>query len=352
MTHETKPKTGWELASPGGRRRVSVCVVFAVLALLLLLLPGTLLMIFAGVLLAILLRTCGAAAAKGLHIPAAWGVAAVLLAAVVGVTLAGMAFAPSISAQLDELWRQVPSSLDSLRQEAERYQWAQDLIARIGATDLWSPSSRSAATNAVTSLFGYLGNAIILLFIAIYGALDPQTYRRGFLALFAPSIRERADHMLSRAVATLKQWLLAKLISMSVVGVLTGLGLWVVGVPLALLLGLIAGLLAFIPNFGPVLAAAPGVLLAVPDGARVVALVVGVYLAVQLLESYVITPLVQQRTVALPPLLVISAQLLFGSLFGLIGLALATPLTALALRLISDLYVKTYLEDDPPADLA
>ena len=94
------------------------------------------------------------------------------------------------------------------------------------------------------------------------------------------------------------------------------------------------------------LAATPGVLLAVPEGFHSVLLVLGVYLAVQALESYVVTPIVQQEKVSLPPVLVISTQLIFGSLFGLIGLALATPMTALFMQLISDLYVDDYLEKE------
>ncbi len=350
MTLQSSKEKNWHWNSESGRRFVSVIVVSLVLALLLILLPGTLLMIFAGLLLAILPRVCGTALSRRLHIPPAWGVALVLLTAVAAITVGGLALAPSVSTQIDELWQQIPSAIDKLRSHVEHYAWPNSAVDRLRGTDLWSLTSKGAATTAVTSAFGYFGNTIILVFIAIYGALDPRTYRRGFLALFAPSIRPRADQMLSRSVDTLYNWLTAKLISMCVVGVLTFVGLWLVGIPLALVLGLIAGLLAFIPNLGPVLAAAPGLLLAVPQGMHTVLLVLGVYLAVQTLESYVITPLVQQQRTHLPPLLVISSQLLFGSLYGLIGLALATPLTALAIRLTSDLYVKQYLERSDLSD--
>ncbi|PWW04130.1 putative PurR-regulated permease PerM [Hoeflea marina] len=351
MTEAPERTQRWDPGSPTNRRRISVGVVVVTLALLLILLPGTLLLIFAGLLLAVLLRTCGGGVAHALRIPPVWGVALFLVAAIAAVTLAGMALAPSISTQIDALWRQIPSSLDVIRKRAEDYAWAETLIDRIGSQDLEQFASRGAATSAVTSAFGYVGNTVIVIFIAIYGALDPGTYRRGCLALFAPSLRPRVGEVLSRSVATLQQWLMAKLIAMTVVGVLTGVGLWFVGIPLALVLGLIAGLLAFIPNLGPVIAAVPGLLLALPQGSHTLLLVLGVYLAVQTLESYVITPIIQQQRVSLPPLLVISAQLVFGSLFGLIGLALATPLAALAIRLTDDLYVKAYLEGDPPEGL-
>lgn len=336
------------LSSEPNRRRISICAVFFIFALLLILLPGTALMIFGGLLLAILPRTGGAWLARLLNIRAIWGVALVLLLAVVAVVLFCLALAPSISNQVDELWRQIPDAVSSLRSRLEDYDWINALLNRLDQTNLLSSAWRGRATTAVTSVFGYLGNTIILLFIAIYGALDPKTYRRGLIALFAPSLRPRADRILSRSVAALRNWLIAKLISMSVVGILTFLGLWIIGIPLALVLGLMAGLLAFIPNLGPVLAAAPGLLLAMPQGMHTVLMVLGVYLVVQTLESYVITPVVQQQKAALPPLLVICSQLIFGSLFGLIGLALATPLTALLLQLSSDLYVTIYLEQSEP----
>ena len=162
--------------------------------------------------------------------------------------------------------------------------------------------------------------------------------------LIAPSGRARAEEVLDNAVGTLRGWLTAQLISMSVVGVLTWGGLWLLGIPLALVLGLIAALLAFIPNIGPVLAAVPALLLAVSQGWSTVFWVGTVYVGVQTLESYVITPLVQLEKVSLPPLLVIGFQMLFGVLFGILGLMLATPTAALTMSLTRDLYVEDWLE--------
>lgn len=329
-----------------GRSSISAAVIFLVILLLLIVLPHTLLMIFAGLLLAILVRSCGVWIGRLLSVGPTWGVAIFLVGALLILAAGGAAVAPAVSEQVDELWQQVPETVDSLKSRVEEYGWGREAIDRISDGDLWSSASTGTATRAVGSVFGTLGNTVLLLFIALYGAFDPDTYRRGFRKLFAPSIRGRAEDVLSSSVETLRNWLAAQLISMSVVGVLTGLGLWLIGVPLALLLGLIAGLLAFIPNLGPIIAAAPGVLLAVPDGMNSVLMVIGVYLAVQTLESYVVTPLVQKEKVSLPPLLVICSQLAFGSLFGIIGLALATPLTALLMQLVNDLYVEDYLEQE------
>ncbi|MFN7104029.1 MAG: AI-2E family transporter [Pseudorhizobium sp.] len=327
-------------------RPVSIVLIFAIVLLLLVMMPATLLMIFAGFLLAILFRMSGTRIARLLSIGPGWGVAIFLLGLLAIMAAIGLYVAPAIAEQAEELWQQVPAAVQGLRERLEAYTWGRQLLERLEEGGLMSSASGGMATQAVSSAFGYLGNTVLLLFIALYGAFDPATYRKGFITLFAPSVRAKAERVLDHSVKTLESWLAAQLISMTVVGVLTGVGLWLIGIPLALLLGLIAGLLAFIPNVGPVLAATPGLLLAVPEGLNSVLLVLGVYLAVQMLESYIVTPLVQQEKVSLPPVLVISTQLMFASLFGLIGLALATPLTALIMQLVSDLYVDDYLEKE------
>jgi predicted PurR-regulated permease PerM len=114
-------------------------------------------------------------------------------------------------------------------------------------------------------------------------------------------VRAEGDEVLRKATVTLRNWLIAQLMAMAVVGSLTWLGLWLIGVPLAPILGLIAALLAFIPNIGPIIAAVPAVLLGFSDGPMTALMVVGVYLGVQTLESNAITPLIQQERVSLPP---------------------------------------------------
>ena len=224
------------------------------------------------------------------------------------------------------------------------YDWGPPLLDRLTPDLFISSEGRTAALSAVSSTFGALGNIVVILFIGLYGALDPSVYRRGLTLLLAPSIRDRGDDVLRATAATLRHWLAAQFMAMTVVGVLTGLGLWVAGVPLAFALGLIAGLLAFIPNIGPVLAIAPALLLALPDGRDAMLIVLAIYVGVQALESYVVTPLLQQEKVSLPPALVIAAQLLFGVLFGILGLALATPIAAALLTITQRAYVRDYLE--------
>ncbi len=200
------------------------------------------------------------------------------------------------------------------------------------------------------STFGAIGNFVIMLIIGLYVALDPATYRRGLVCLLAPSMRAEGEEVLRKATDALQNWLVAQLMAMTVVGVLTWLGLWLIGVPLAPILGLIAALLAFIPNIGPIIAAVPAVLLGFSDGPMTALLVIGVYVAVQALESYAITPLIQRERVALPPALIVSVQLLMGVLFGILGLALATPMAALGKTLVTEVYVRRFLNNETAED--
>lgn len=331
------------------KRTGSLIVVATLFTGLVLLAADVLLIVFAGIIFAVFLRGGGSWIARRTGIPEGWGIGIFALLVIGALVGSFAAFAPAISDQFDELAQKVPEALDNLRQRISQYSWGGALLDRATPEGLFSPAGRSAATAAVSTTFGALGNLVIILFVGLYGAVDPGIYRKGLLALIAPSMRQRGEEVLKKAAATLSSWLAAQLMAMAVVGGLTALGLWLIGIPLAFLLGLIAALLAFIPNIGPVIAAVPALLLAFPEGITTVLLVIGVYVFVQTLESYVITPLIQQEQVSLPPAFIIAVQLLLGVLFGLLGLALATPLAALSLTLVHELYVVEYLarEDAP-----
>ncbi len=332
------------------RRSVSLAVPCALLLALLLAAPDVPLVIFAGILLAVLISASGSWIARSLGISRGIGIGLFLLLTIVGLVGFFTAFVPAILEQANKFVEQAPAAFAALRERVAGLPWLDRMLAGASASSLFSGESGAMAAGAVGSTFTGLGNFVIVLFIGLFGALGFDVYRRGALSLLAPSLRPRGGEVMDEVGKTVRSWLLAKLISMAVVGVLTGAGLWAIGVPLALLLGFISGLLAFIPNLGPVIAAAPAMLLAVPEGGQAVLLVVAVFVVVQSLESYVLTPLLQQRTVSLPPALVIAAQLLMGMLFGLMGLLLATPIAAVTMTLINAIYVGDYLDQEEGVD--
>lgn len=197
---------------------------------------------------------------------------------------------------------------------------------------------------------GIGANVIIVLFIGLYLASDPDVYARGVVRLVPIPNRKRAREVLGVLGHTLRRWLVGKVLGMAVIGGLTTGALWALGVPLALTLGLLAGILNFIPYLGPLLAFIPAILLALTDSTVTAAWVLGLYAIVQFLESYVLTPLVDRRSVALPPALTIVAQVTLGALAGVLGLLLASPLLAVVLVLVRMLYVEGMLGDTQPQE--
>jgi len=157
--------------------------------------------------------------------------------------------------------------------------------------------------------------------------------------------RDRARDVTGQIGTALKWWLMGKLVAMVFVGVLVWLMLLLFGLPFALTLAAIAALFTFIPNFGPIISAVPVVLIALLDSTTTAVWVGVLFTAIQAVESYILTPVVQQSTLALPAALTITTQLMLGVFAGGVGLALATPLTLVVLVLVRTLYVRDVLGD-------
>lgn len=234
----------------------------------------------------------------------------------------------------------------------EQREWGQWLLGRAEPDQLADGGAIvDQATGVLLSTISALAAFLIILFVGLYVAAQPALYQRGLRRLVPVAGRQRADEVLLEVVSVLRWWLIGKVLSMVLVGVLTTVGLWWLDVPLALTFGLLAAALTFIPNFGPVLSVVPPALLALADDPTRAAYVVALYLAIQMVESYAVTPLIQRRTVSMPPALTILAQLVLGILVGGIGVAVATPLTAAVMTMVRMWYVEDLLEQDAPAEL-
>jgi len=222
---------------PWNRRAASLAALGVILLVLLLVAPDVPLVVFAGFLMAVLISASGSWAAERLSISRGFGIAIFLLVTVLALTGFILAFLPAILRQTNEFVEQAPAAIDALRNLVSDAPWLERMLS--GA---FSGASGAVVMDAVGVTFSSLGNIVIVLFIGVVGALDPDVYRRGMLSLLAPSLRPRAREVIGEVGETVRSWLVAQLIAMTFVGVLTGLGLWAIGVPLALLLGFIAGL--------------------------------------------------------------------------------------------------------------
>lgn len=188
--------------------------------------------------------------------------------------------------------------------------------------------------------FGIFGDLYAILFIGIFFAISPQTYTKGFVQLIPAKNQDKAEALLDKLSEQLRKWLMGKLFSMFVVFVLTAIGLAIIGIPLWLVLALLAGLISFVPNFGPLIALIPAVLVALSISTEAALLVTGLYLLIQFIESNFITPFIQQKLISMPPALILIAQLLMGALTGGWGLLLATPFVLIIMILVQELYIK------------
>lgn len=191
-------------------------------------------------------------------------------------------------------------------------------------------------------------NALLVLVGAIFFAVDPKVYERGFLLLMPPSKRAAMEDALLDTAATLRLWLRAQLIQMTTMGVLVGFGLWWIGVPSAPALGLLTGLSEFIPYVGPLAAMVPALGLAATQSVSHVLWTLGVFAAVRVVQTNFITPFVTSRVIAIPPAVTLFAILAIGAVFGLFGLFFSAAMLVVIFTLVRSLYLRDTLGEDIP----
>lgn len=195
------------------------------------------------------------------------------------------------------------------------------------------------------SSFGVLGDLYVVLFIGIFFTLSPQIYTKGIVQTIPIQGQQKAKQVLGKLGEQLRKWLKGKLFSMLIIFILTAIGLAIIGIPLWLVLALLAGLLSFIPNFGPLFALIPAVLVALLQSPQTALLVAGLYILIQFIESNFITTAIQKNLTNMPPALILIAQLFMGVLTGGWGLVLATPVTLIVIVLVQQLYIKNRSQD-------
>jgi len=185
-----------------------------------------------------------------------------------------------------------------------------------------------------------LGGILIVIFLSIYLAADPELYRRGVLALLPARRREQGAEVMSRVATVLRKWLVTQLIAMVVIGAVTTTVLLILRVKAAFALGVLAGLFEFIPTVGPLLSAVPSVAMGFLDSPEKAATVAIAYWGIQFLENHILIPLLMKGGMDLPPALTVITQALLALVFGFLGLMVAVPLLATVMVMVQVLYVE------------
>ena len=389
--------TGPAATTPGERsfaRRaliaVGLAIAFAALAMFLWYSMYVLLLAFAAVLVGVLLRGGAEWVAQRLGVGPGWGLGIVVLALVGFFVLLGFFAAPSIVREAENLADRIPQSLQKADDSLRKQSWGRRLLGDGGvgggqpasqpatqpaeqssgqpaSQPSTQPSTQPAGNQTVmdkvmaagsgdgvmkraTRFANQILHGLLALFVVlvtgIYLAAAPRMYVEGVVMLAPHARRRRYREVMGRLAYVLRWWMIGQLIPMVAIGILTAVGLKIIGVPMWLFLGLLAALFNFIPNFGPLISGTPAFLLALADSPTKAMWVVGLYILAQSLEGYVLTPMVQRRAVELPPALLILFQVLAGLLLGVLGVVLAAPLLAVVVVAIKMLYVEDVLGDE------
>jgi predicted PurR-regulated permease PerM len=316
------------------------------------------------------------------------GVGAVLIIlAFLGVLVGiGALTAPSITGQLRELKTQLPEAVGKIqRWVRERQQGFTQVLEQVAPPDTApadqareeskprDPQQRGEAGqqpedtrpgislgqgiveqiggvgrhffSVFSSTLAVLGGLILILFVAIFVAIDAKTYHDGLMHLFPHEMRERAGEVLTTTATMLRRWLFAQLVSMMAVGTITSVVLLILDVKAAIALGIIAGILEFIPIAGPILSSVPAIAMGFLDGPEKALYIALAYVVIQQLEANLLYPLIMKKGVELPPVLTIVAQGVMAIVFGFLGLLVAVPMLAAATVPIKMLYVRDVVGD-------
>jgi predicted PurR-regulated permease PerM len=291
------------------------------------------LLAFAGILLAIVFYGASRALAELTKLPRLLMLALVVLATALFLVIVFAAAGPTLAQQISQLARAIAAGATTLTKQIASFADQTSILQNIDLVDVvgkfLSPwGIATGATSVAVSIVGIFSAGLIVLFFGIYFAADPDTYVEIVARVSPPHRRDAILDVMQETGDRLRRWLIGQGISMAVIGSLTYIGLLILGVPIAFVLALFAGLAGFLPYLGPIIGAIPMVLVAGGQSLDLALWVVGLYVIIQFLESYLLTPLIQARAVSLPPAVVILNQLVLGAVFGLLGLALATPLAA------------------------
>jgi predicted PurR-regulated permease PerM len=327
---------------------VGVAVTAVVVLVLLWYAIDVVLLAFVGILFAILLRA-----------PADWlrerfGLSERLSLAIVGaatlalLVTAAVFFGQGVIAQALQLGDRIPEIVATLKERLAESEPGSRVLALVDSSGLFAGGDGQfigRGLGLIGSTFGAIANVLIVIFFAVFMAAQPRPYVDGFLFLVPRPRRKRVREVITEIGNVLRRWLVGQTLLAAGVALLTGAGLLLIGAPFAVTLALFAGLMEFVPYIGPFVAAIPAILVGFAEGPELALKVALLFLAIQMVESYLLAPLIQHKAVYLPPAAILFAQVLMGAIIGALGVAVATPLAAAVMVAVGMLYVEDALGD-------
>lgn len=306
-----------------------------------------LLLFFGGLLLAIFLRSIVNPLAR--HTPLSEGVALALTVVVLLAIAAagGWLLVREVTGEVEDFRGRLPELAGDLQDLLGGTEWGQWVLAEMEAFGGNGDGEEmlAAASSLVQRSLQGVTYLFVIAFVGLYLSVAPQLYVGGIVRLFPIDKRGEVRGVLMSVGKTLQRWLIARAISMAAVGLLTGVGLAIIGVPMAMALGTLAGFLTFVPYLGPLAAGIPIVAVALLEEPSLAVVALVFYTFVQSTEGFIITPVAQHKVAFTPAALVLMSEVVMGLLFGMLGIVLATPLAAAAVVLVKTAWVENALGD-------
>jgi predicted PurR-regulated permease PerM len=283
-------------------------------------------------------------------LPRALGILIVLAILSLVVWLTSRALVPVIQSQAEQFATDFPSLLAQVQglvtsiQSTFGLQTGTDILdpqSLVGEGEsLLSSATVSSAVSIGRGIAEALSLSVVALIVTIYLIVQPAQLIEGFISFFPAAHRKRVEDVLGEMYQAVQMWSLGQLISMVFIGVLTAIALSIIGIPYALLIGALSGVLSFIPLLGVLVSIIPPVLLALVTDPILTVWVILAYTSIHQIEAHIIQPLVMSRAVTLHPVVVVFAILIMGTFFGIVGLLLAVPLVAALGVLVRELWIE------------
>jgi predicted PurR-regulated permease PerM len=263
--------------------------------------------------------------------------------------IAGAALVPTIEDQASEFVDTFPALLENVQQIVVQLQSAvglktsfsldpQDVLDK--ARNFLSGGALTTVASVGASVATILSFAVVILITTVYTVARPVPLVNGFVSLFPAGQRQRVREILGEMYRTVQKWFLGQLASMTIIGLLFTVAMFVIGIPFALLLGIFSGLISFVPYVGPMISVIPPVLLALTGNPIDALWVILAYLGIQAIEGNLVQPIVMSRAVSLHPVTLVFALLTMGTLFGFVGVFLAIPVVAALHVLLRELWIE------------
>jgi predicted PurR-regulated permease PerM len=342
MSETTNENTNTSSGKKFERSVWKVCGIVALIIAVLWILKETfnvLLLVLAGALIAVYFHGVSKWINRKTHLSRRSSMA--ISVAVTVLIIAGVLYfsGARIQAQIAELTKTLPATIENVKEDLNRSYIGQKILEGFSQNDDAEKTSAFLQT-FFRSTFGILGDLYIVIFIGIFFTISPSLYINGFLQLFPVKAKEDTKRILHRLGHTLTRWLEVKIFSMFEVTVFSFIGLSILNVPMAFALAIIAGLLNFVPNLGPLIAMIPAVLVGLMQGINTALIIAALYTGIQILDGSIIVPALQQKLMRIPPAILIIAQLLMGILSGGWGVLLASPLLIIIMIVVDETYLK------------